>query len=131
MTDREKLIKLIRKGVGYYFTESTEPPIEEYLADYLLANGVIVPPCKVGDTMWVVWSYTKSQKQKVYPAKVYALRYDDKKNSMRVCVEGTFKMDKYDGYYYRDYRGTFSWQNVGKTVFLTKEEAEKALAERN
>ena len=22
------------------------------IADYLLANGVIVPPCKVGDTVW-------------------------------------------------------------------------------
>ncbi|MBQ7976574.1 MAG: hypothetical protein IJ300_12890 [Clostridia bacterium] len=22
------------------------------LADYLLANGVIVPPCKVGDRVW-------------------------------------------------------------------------------
>ena len=36
-------------------------------------------------------------------------------------------MDKYDGYYYHYYQGTFSWENVGKTVFLTKEDAEKAL----
>jgi hypothetical protein len=28
------------------------------------------------------------------------------------------------------YNGTFAWNSVGKTVFLTKEEAEKALAER-
>lgn len=26
----------------------------EALADYLLANGVIVPPCKVGETLYVV-----------------------------------------------------------------------------
>ena len=25
----------------------------ERLADHLIANGVIVPPCKVGDTVWV------------------------------------------------------------------------------
>lgn len=87
-------------------------------------------PCAVGDTLWVVWSYTKSCPKGVYPVKAYALRYDEKKNNMRVCVRGEFKMDKYDGYYYHSYRGTFSWENVDKTVFLTKEEAEQAISER-
>lgn len=84
-------------------------------------------PCKVGDTLWVVWSYTKAQQKKVYPVEVYALRYDNKKNNMRVCVEGDFKIDCYDGYYTHRYQGTFSWENIGKTVFLTKEEAEQKL----
>ena len=84
-------------------------------------------PCAVGDTLWVLWSYTKSIPKGVYPVKAYALRYDDKKNNMRVCVNGNFKMDKYDGYYNYYYQGTFSWENVGKTVFLTKEDAKKAL----
>lgn len=26
----------------------------EFIADYLLANGVIVPPCKLGDTVWYI-----------------------------------------------------------------------------
>ena len=37
MTDREKLIEIIE---GWYANTTTE-----YLADYLLANGVIVTPC--------------------------------------------------------------------------------------
>lgn len=87
-------------------------------------------PCAVGDTLFVLWSLTKSHKKSVYPVKAYALRYDDKKNNMRVCVEGTFNIEAYGGSYNHYYRGTFTWENVGKTVFLTKEEAEKALAER-
>ena len=84
-------------------------------------------PCAVGDTLWVVWSYTEACPKGVYPVKAYALRYDEKKNNMRVCVRGEFKMDRYDGFYYHSYRGTFAWENVGKTVFLTREDAEKAL----
>ena len=49
---------------------------------------------------------------------------------MRVCVEGDFKIDCYDGYYTHRYQGTFSWENIGKTVFLTKEEAEQKLQKR-
>lgn len=48
MTERERLIdmlahvgdmRIMRCGFGE-------------CADYMLANGVIVPPCKVGDTVW-------------------------------------------------------------------------------
>ena len=54
MTDR--LIELIRKSGcvdtwNYHTDDFKEPnPINE-LADYLLANGVVVSPCKVGDTI--------------------------------------------------------------------------------
>ncbi|MBQ6906210.1 MAG: hypothetical protein IJN75_04240 [Clostridia bacterium] len=88
-------------------------------------------PCEIGQTVYVLWAYTKARKKQVYPATVYALRYDQKKNNMRVCVKGEFKMESYGGWYTHYYQGTFTWENVGKTVFLTKEEAEKALEERN
>jgi hypothetical protein len=100
-------------------------------AEQLLANGVIVPPCKVGDTLWVRWSLSEGHKKDIYPVKVYALRFDTKKNNMRVCVEGHFKITAYGGGYTHYYNGTFAWNSVGKTVFLTKEEAETALAERS
>jgi hypothetical protein len=41
MTDRDRLIELITKEVPR--------PKADALAYHLLANGVIVPPCKVGD----------------------------------------------------------------------------------
>ena len=47
MTDRERLIELIKQGNGGYDFNSLER-----IADHLLANGVIVPPCNVGDTVY-------------------------------------------------------------------------------
>lgn len=44
---RERLIEMIQNSVGgcaRYWAE--------VIADHLLANGVIVPPCKVGDTVY-------------------------------------------------------------------------------
>ena len=49
MTDKEKLIELLRKG--YNKTPFYED-IREGLADCLLENGVIVPPCKIGVELW-------------------------------------------------------------------------------
>lgn len=98
----------------------------EYITKYLLENGVIVPPCKVGDTVWIRWGFT-NQPKKIYPVKVYALRYDTKKNNMRLCVEANFEITDYGGRFNHHYIGTFPWDSVGKTVFLTREEAEQAL----
>lgn len=89
----------------------------------------IIPPCKVGDTLWVRWSYTDAVKKNIYPVKVYALRYDTKKNNMRICVKGQFEITAYGGSYTHYYNGTFAWDSVGKTVFLTREEAEQKLKE--
>ena len=66
MTDREKLIELLEDlgaivnvpikvdedGCGDYLVEGGE-----YIADYLLANGVIVPPCREGDTIYHILKY--------------------------------------------------------------------------
>lgn len=130
---RDKLLELLSYfGDGYkienrrlYETKITD------IADYLLANGVIVPPCKVGDTVYVKWRLHRNSNDGIYPVKVYALRWDEKKNNFRVCVEGKFEISAYGGKYTHHYQATFVWHNVGKTVFLSQEEAEKALAERS
>ena len=49
MTDRERLSELIHSSQYEY--DGTKAWYEQ-CADYLLANGVIVPPCKVGDTVY-------------------------------------------------------------------------------
>lgn len=50
MTDRKRLIELI-SGLPFSAEYEKYNSLEfaEHLANYLLANGVIVPPCKVGD----------------------------------------------------------------------------------
>ena len=49
MTDRERLIDLM---IDAKRTEPETGSFTEYLADYLLEHGVIVPPCKVGDILY-------------------------------------------------------------------------------
>ena len=44
---REKLIKLLYETLGAGYTE-----IVEHTADYLIDNGVMVLPCKVGSTIF-------------------------------------------------------------------------------
>ena len=51
MTEREKLILIISK----YFFENENGASVDGLADYLLASGVTVLPCKVGDTVYSIW----------------------------------------------------------------------------
>ena len=44
---RNRLIKLLNTDMS-----GCDGDYAEELADYLIANGVIVPPCKVGDTIY-------------------------------------------------------------------------------
>ena len=78
------------------------------IADYLLANGVIVPPCKVGDTVYRI--YTRSW---IGEDTIVNLILSDR------------------GLSYIDESGReTSCDKFGKTVFPTKEEAEYALKVR-
>lgn len=42
MTDRKRLIELVGKGIQEFGKSSVRGFADEYIADYLLANGVIV-----------------------------------------------------------------------------------------
>lgn len=50
MTDRERLIELMRKG---YETVPVGGFVYEGIAEYLLEHGVTVPLCKIGDTVYI------------------------------------------------------------------------------
>ena len=49
---RDRLIELRRKAWVEWQQSATEVDFEEYCADYLIAKGVIVPPVKVGQTVY-------------------------------------------------------------------------------
>ena len=49
MSDRERLIDFM---IDAKRTEPETGSFTDYLADYLLEHGVIVLPCKVGDTLY-------------------------------------------------------------------------------
>ena len=45
---REKLVELVKRAI----TDWEHGDVSERIADHLIANGVIVPPCKIGDDIW-------------------------------------------------------------------------------
>ena len=103
---RDRLIEILLDGVT--FTDEYKFPARkqaEYVADRLISNGVIVPPCKVGDTV-----YWYNMGGEIAEAKVKMLGFAVRHS----------KGFEYD----------VPFDAFGKTVFLTREEAEKALAER-
>lgn len=48
---RNRLANLLYEAEGQV---NNEYPTIEMIADYLIANGVIVPPCEVGETLYLV-----------------------------------------------------------------------------
>ena len=75
-------------------------------------QGLIVRlPCKVGDTAYVIWASS------IYPENPPAVREDH-----ITQVKFTKK-----GYAFKTWRGWYHKSDIGKTVFLSREEAEAAL----
>ena len=105
---KERLIELLKSSSQYMCEQSG---LVETIADYLLANGVIVLPCAVGDTVWCVVDKVFNEPLE---AKIY---------SITIQAEGTIMRCGVKGYYGVSYMAT----DIGKKFFKTKEEAEKAL----
>lgn len=96
----------------------------EHLADHLLAGGVIVPPISiVGQTVYVPWIYRGAKGVAFF--EVTHIIIDGRKSYIRT----NFDTDD-EGFWEEFNGGQFDFEDFGKTVFLTREEAEKALAER-
>ena len=95
-----------------------------YYADHLIANEIIAPPCKVGQTVWVNHEHYK-EGMHTYAVQVH--KYTYKSTSVtRLWLVGDIINPCYGPSWYYE---LFSWDDVGTKVFLTKEDAEKALKE--
>ena len=125
MSDKERLTNIIHNAQNKYLNllkfESS------ILADYLLANGVIVPPCKVGDKVYSIIYQKKNvvshilieEYVGIHLSNAPDLRGHRRKNYIIVWNENTNSIRHID------------INKIGKTVFLTKEEAEEKLRELN
>lgn len=114
---KERLVELLTIAVGDCNLTDSEIKI---VADYLLANGVIVPPCKVGDKVYMT-IHDKRVKQP-YECTVIGFWYTNHED----CC--TLHLSRYvDGRPHSTFSVRFT--DVGKTVFLTREEAEAKLKE--
>ena len=111
---KDRLIELIINGVVKFSVSTVECPIYEYIADHLLANGVIVPPVSIGDSLWKI-SYNKPQEWKV----VY-IGFNGEEWHINVYWhkdKDNFKTIEVDGKY------------LDRMFFRTKEEAERHIKE--
>ena len=116
MTERERLIELLDKKYDHFCDQcgvNKDSRYTENLANYLLENGVIVPPCKVDDTIYIVDEYS-NEFTGIDECHVSCLEWSG--------TSWVIFTDKDCNEHSEDY--------IGKTVFFTKEEAKKALKER-
>lgn len=116
MTDREKLIELLRE-VQYL------GGLEEKIADHLIANGIIVLPCKVGDTVYII------RECSCYNDPNVSRRYREK-CAERVYLGNSVKKCTHCGYVSETKLDLKHLADLGKNVFLTKEDAEAELSRR-
>ena len=114
MTDKERLTNIIHNAQNKYLNllkfESS------ILADYLIANGVIVLPCKVGDKVYIVKSRTSDDKN------LYIIE-DVVKRIVFDKSEDTGFIHSRIEFFNTSSVSDWLFQNI----LLTREEAEKAL----
>lgn len=103
MTQREKLIELIIESVN-----GCARHWAEVIADYLLANGVVVLPCKVGDKVYRIVDMSHTAYNSFLSVETVHSVNPTYANIMGGLTE--LPIEQFD-----------------KTIFFTKEEAEKAL----
>lgn len=126
MTDRDRLIELInhKQCYGSPVENGVKSVSNETLADYLLANGVTVLPCKAGDTVYFINRANKPQEMIFDLIDLRCTCVNDTD-----CMCGSLCNDI--GHNVCQYRFKNDFSDFGKTVFLSREEAEKALKERD
>ena len=96
--------------------------IIDKLAKYETAEDegrLVVLPCKVGDTVWMVHQRLTSTVNNVISKMTVTELRGNRLNPIWFVIDGEYG------------KTSFSPPEIGKTIFLTREEAEKALEEMN
>lgn len=113
MTDKERITEILKAYTKKHNIVASVVILEEY-AEELVRHGAILPPCKTGDTVYSIAC------NEIHPFVVVASKIQ------LVGEEASFEYKAENV----EYPMFFDDSNIGKTVFLTKEEAEQALKER-
>ena len=125
---RDRLIELIGKELLDYSSWQTEmalagnydmPSLEEVITDKILADGWFRPPCKVGDEVYYISENPLNlsvQANTIYEADVVRIVTTHLGTSLVIQIRNEYGCTEIPDI-----------NDWGKTVFLTKEEAEQAL----
>lgn len=111
---RERLVELLDKAF-LKCDDNYGRPCTEQVADYLMSNNVVVLPCKFDGSQKVYYPVAKTSL--IYETRLWALGVDGDGNMVINPIE------------YNKKAFSMSGVEFGKTVFLSREEAENVLKE--
>ena len=104
---RERLLELCKKSQAEWlektYDHETDKKLEEYVTDFLLEMGVIHIPCKVGDIVY------ETDGIRIYELTILDISLHKNKP------------------YYETENIDFDDDAIGKSIFLTRQEAERKL----
>ena len=111
--ERERLLKMFNKTIAIKDEDLND--YIEWLADELLENGVIAPPLKVGDTVWVKGMGSG----KIKECKISRIRalITEKARTYEMVAENLRRP--------ATIALMFTEKDIGHEVFLTKKEAKE------
>ena len=112
---RDKLIGLIKSAEKAFPKDKPVLDIEEFVADFLLANGVIAPPCSMNDTIWYIDKDYNVRDAEVSCIDIRGTNYHIIATRYIYETEETVKLYLF-------------FSDLNKRFWLTKEEAEEALS---
>jgi hypothetical protein len=129
--EKKRMIELLDQNCGY-----VEEQKAGELADHLLENGVIVPPCKVGDTVWKIedvwhldnketWEHHYEKEVLEFMVRSISISCNSKGvwvKKIRICQVKNGKII--------DHQRNFEFDDLGKEVFFSEAEAKYALKNR-
>jgi hypothetical protein len=101
---KERLVELLTKTMDEQY-EKRQLITPQHTADYLLVNGVIVPPCKVGDRIW------QTDGVRIYESSVHEITYTASKT---IYITENIVFDE---------------TAIGESIFLTRSQAKAKLIE--
>lgn len=130
---RDRLIELINEAeyesLKYEMANKIYPfddykSRSEFVADHLLANGVIVPPCKVGDTVYCIMAKSGLSGGLIFTGRIIKRKVD------KLIYDGNRWEMKSDRIY-PDYKdgNELIYAFFGDLVFVSEDEAKKRLDE--
>ena len=112
MTDRDRLIEILQDTLHEWECDVSIKTLTE-ITEHLIANGVIVPPCKFLQKCFVIPTIENNLSD------ITEMK----------CIGFSLSHDSYNANLITDKNKLYQpcFGAFGKTVFLTREEAEKAL----
>ena len=121
---RDRLVELLDATI---IVQAEEKALGD-IADHLIKNGVIVPPCKVGETVYYInrFYHIELRKDTIYKAKVVRIVTNSLGTSLVIQIRDESGCTELSNI---DCVETPNIEDFSKTVFLTKEKAEAKLKE--